>query len=243
MISYLIASNKPFDILRPTLESIHQLTPHKFEIVVCAPEQMRSEWKDFSGKLVVDEKNDGSTHAFNLGASHCSGEWIVVGTDEHLLTYDVSCFLSIINSSEMKTQDYQIINLGSPWNDTLHKQIISFPPINTTNIPENIQHRGYPVITFPAVSRKTIETQFNGMLFNPYLLHHFVDHWIGCFVSAKQPNVNLHAMGNAYAWRPFRSTIPSSKWDNHDANVFCNLAAKLLQGHPCQYTDNPFHEK
>jgi hypothetical protein len=238
MLSYLIATNKSFDILQPTLESIQRLPEHAHEIVVCAPEHLIPPLHIPNVKFIVDDRNDGSTYAFNLGASHCAGDWIVVGTDEHTVRFDVLQFLNVIESPEMEKQDFQVINLGSPWTDTVIKQILSFPPIDSTDIPAHIQSHGYPVITFPAVSRKTINTQFNGMLFNPNLLHHFVDHWIGCYVSAKQPNGNFHPMGGVNAWGPFRSTMPNPKWDNHDANVFCHLASKLLKGEPCRYIDN-----
>ena len=238
MLSYLIPTDKEPEILVPTFASIGALAPHDYEIVICAPYDRPAWMTDPKVKFIVDDKHAGSTYAMNLGASHCSGEWILVGTDEHVAVFDVNRFLDTIHSEPMQSLEYQVMNLGSPWNATLHHQIATYGPVDTTNIPPDVQGSVYPCITFPAVSRKTIVTKFNGYLFNPNLIHHFVDHWLGFYVSRKSPGYNFNLAGDSYAWRPFRSTWPQTKWDNHDANIFCNLAARLVQNQPVDYTSN-----
>jgi hypothetical protein len=235
MISYCLATNKEPEILLPTLESISQLDSHEHEIVVCAP-YPKPDWiKGSNITFVLDEINDGSTHAMNLSVKHSRGDWVVIGTDEHKINYNVNGFLKVIHSPEMERLEYQVVNMGSMWSDTINKQIVSFPPIDCRNIPTSIQNHSYPVVCLPSVSRKTIETKFDGLFFNPHLIHHFVDHWMGFYVSRKQPNYNFDLGRDLYippcqsAWMPFKSTWPSKKWDNHDANKFCNLAAIVIQ--------------
>jgi hypothetical protein len=235
MISYVIASNKEPEILKPTFESISGLAQHHYEIVICAP-YAKPEWvTDPRIKYVFDEINDGSTYGMNMAARHARGEWLLVGTDEHLVSYNVNNFLDVINSPQIQNQEFQVINMGGLWVDNLRKQIVSFPPVDCTNIPPDVQGYQYPVVFFPAVSRKTIDTKFDGELFNPHLIHHYVDHWMGFYVSFHEPNHDFGFRRHTYlshtntAWNSFRSTWPSQKWDNHDANKFCNLAAIMIQ--------------
>jgi len=241
MISYLIATNKDPEILKGTFESIEALSPHDYEIVICTPHLRPSWMTDPKIKVIIDEINDGSTYAMNLGSTHCSGEWIVIGTDEHKIVYNVNHFLEVVNSPQVQSLDYQVFNMGNLWIDNLNKQIVSYPPIDISNIPDNIRGYQYPVIMFPAISRKTVNTKFGGYVFNPHLIHHFVDHWLGIYVSINSPSHNFSLTGNNPVWNQFISTTPNPKWDNHDANIFCSLASKIIQNkQSVNYISNPY---
>ncbi len=225
MISYVIASYRP-DAVKGTLQSIHALPIHEHEIIVCTPYPE----KNYNNvRFILDDKKNGSTYAFNKGVSHSNGDWVVVGIDDHAINYDVYKFLDIIQMPQMNTFEYQVINLGSPWTDCIARNASGYK-IDMKNTPDAVMHYRWPVITFPAVSRKTIVNKFNGHLFHPDLLHHFVDHWMGLYVSKFQPTYNFNLMGNSPAWvQHWPGDNCDRSQDATDSNIFCNLAAKFIQ--------------
>jgi glycosyltransferase involved in cell wall biosynthesis len=85
MISFIIASiSKNYYILDAVVQSIVKDCPHKLEIIVVSPNDIKIP----NITLIKDEKCDGSCSAFNLGAEHASGDYIAIGTDDALLIED-----------------------------------------------------------------------------------------------------------------------------------------------------------
>jgi hypothetical protein len=226
MISYLIASFRP-EALEATLKSIKALPPHAHEIVVCTPTPKQYEGHQYT-TFIMDDKLCGSTYAFNKGVKHCNGDWIVIGIDDHVINYDVYSFLDLIHRPDISNLEYQVINLGSPWTDCLSRNVSGYRI--TLDASEEVLNARWPVITFPAVSKKTIHTKFDGHIFHPDLLHHFVDHWMGLFVSRRQPNYDFNQAGQHAVWN---AHLPGDNCDRSrddvDSVMFCKLAARYIQ--------------
>jgi len=224
MISYLIASVRP-DAVKETLKSIHRLPKHDHEIVVCTPYPDA----DYDNvRFVLDDKRGGSTYAFNKGAKVCNGDWILVGIDDHVINIDINAVLSVFQHPDILSREYQVINLGSPWTDCLSRNVAGYG-IDIGPVSPNVLNARWPVVTFPAVSKKTIAEKFDGHIFNPHLLHHFVDHWIGLYVSRKQPD-KVIPCANTVAWT---AHVPGDHCDRSrddiDSVTYCKLAARFLQ--------------
>lgn len=230
MISYLIASYRR-DPVKETIKSIQKLPSHDYEIVVSTPYPEN----DYDNvRYILDDKKNGSTYAFNKGTTHCNGDWIVVGIDDHIINYDVYSFLGTIKKPEIEGSEYQVINLGSPWTDCIARNASGYE-IDMSGVSPDIMSFRWPVITFPAVSKKTIETKLDGYLFHPDLLHHFVDHWIGLYVSVKQQSYNFNQCGNQAAWlQHLPGDNCDRSQDDKDSVTFCKLAARFIQN-PTNY--------
>ncbi len=225
MISYLIASYRP-DAVKGTIKSIEALPPHDHEIVIVTP---YPEENYDNVRFIIDERRCGSTYAFNKGSAYCKGDWVIVGIDDHTISYDVNQFLKVVEGEYVQSFQYQVLNLGSPWTDCLARNIAGHGVKLGPDIPPEILNYRWPVITFPAISKKTIVTQFDGQIFNPNIRHHFVDHWIGLYVSVRQPGYNFNLCGNGSAWNQhWPGENCDRSHDDHDADIFCKLAARFI---------------
>lgn len=225
MISYLIASCRP-DAVKVSIQSIRNLPPHDHEVVIVTP---FPEPNYENVRFIQDKNRDGSTSAFNTGALLSYGDWVIIGIDDHVINYDVNQFLQVTNNPQMKTFEYQVINLGSPWTDCLDRNIKGYK-IDIGNVSTDVLQYRWPVITFPAVSKNTILTKFNGYIFNPNIKHHFVDHWIGLYVNQRQPNYNFNLCGNHPAWtQHWPGDNCDRSRDDTDSVIFCKLAARFIQ--------------
>jgi hypothetical protein len=236
MISYLIASIKN-DALETTIKSIEALPRHVHEIVVVTPTPPEKLYERGSPvRYILDDKHDGSTYAFNKGAKQCLGEWIVVGIDDHVVNYDVEQFIQMTMIPPIRALDYQVINLGAAWTDCLDRNVRSHG-IDDGSYPPEVRGVRWPVVTFPAVSKRTIRDKFDGHLFHPDLLHHFVDHWIGLFVSSRQPGYDLNQLGAGPYWtQHVAGEHTVRKYDDHDSRMFCKLASAFIKDPARGYT-------
>ncbi len=233
-LSYVIASMRP-EAVAVCIESIERLPTHDHEVVIVTPHVQ----PDFGNvRFLLDDKFGGSTYAMNKGAQESVGDWILIGTDDHVINYDVYRFLDLIRHPQIEALDYQIINMGAPWTDCLIRNAQGYR-IDMGNVPPAVLQERWPVATFPAASRKTIETKLNGHIFHPDLVHHFVDHFLGLYVSRKQPNVGLAQFSGNTAWT---AHVPGDHCDrsrdNLDSVMFCKLAAQFIQNPSAyNYTD------
>jgi hypothetical protein len=225
MISYVIASYRP-DAVEGTLKSIAALPPHPHEVVVCTPHPKADYGKV---RFILDDKLIGSTYAFNKGVKEARGNWIVVGIDDHAINYNVYEFMKLIYGQGMNEMEYQVVNLGSPWTDCISRNAAGYG-INMGNTSPEVLGSRWSVVTFPAVSVKTIKEKFDGHLFHPDLLHHFVDHWMGLYVSRKQLHYDFNQFGPHAAWNQHWPGDNCDRTrDDTDSRIFCNLAARFIQ--------------
>ena len=224
MISYLIASFRP-NAVEGTLKSIAALPKHAHEVVVVTLHP-KPDYGDV--RFILDDKLCGSTYAFNKGTTFCNGEWVVIGIDDHVINYDVYKFLDVIHRPDIESLEYQVINLGSPWTDCIDRNARGYGITLDGVTSQTMGHR-WPVITFPAVSKKTIVEKFDNHIFHPEVLHHFVDHWIGLFVSMKQPGYDFNQNGPHAAWtQHWPGDNCDRTRDDIDSVRFCKLAARFI---------------
>lgn len=225
MLSYVIASMRP-EAVKVAIDSIERLPLHDHEVVVVTPFPEPDVGRV---RYIKDEKFGGSTYAVNKGVSLSRGDWILIGTDDHVVNYDVYRFLDLIRQPHIQELEYQVINMGAPWTDCLSRNLNGYG-IDIGPAYSSVVNERWPVITFPAVSKKTIVTKLDGHIFHPALVHHFVDHWMGIYVSRRQPNYNFNQFGNNTAWTlHFAGDNCDRSRDDIDSVMFCNLAANFLR--------------
>lgn len=225
MISYVVASIRP-EAIRVCIESIRQLPPHDEEILVVTPYPET----DFENvRYILDDQFGGSTYAVNKGVQNARGDWVAVGTDDHVIGYDVNAFLARIGTPEVQNAEYQVINLGAPWGDNLRRNVNGYGIDLGPDATPEILDAGWPVLTFPAVSKKTINEKLDGCIFHPDLVHHFVDHYLGLFVSRRQANFNFNFFPRGSAWNPHIHGACDQSRDHLDSVMFCKLAAKYIK--------------
>lgn len=235
MLSYVIASMRP-DAVKVSLESIAKLPQHEHEVVIVTPHVEPSYG---NVRFIIDDKFGGSTYAVNKGVQESVGDWILIGTDDHVVNYDVYRFLDLIQQPHIKELEYQVINMGSPWTDCLARNAHGYG-IDMGNVFPSVLNERWPVATFPAASKKTIVEKLNGHIFHPDLVHHFVDHFLGLYISRKQPNYDMNQFGPHTAWT---AHVPGDHCDRSrddiDSVMFCKLAAQFIQNpNAYNYTDS-----
>lgn len=250
MISYLIATNRDLNIGIETIKSIKSMPEHDHEIVICAPQHVLDqveELPDASIKLVLDDINDGSTYGFNTGYKQCKGDWILTGIDDNVLTLDINKLLYILDTPVVQNAEYQVYNLGGRWTDTMRRNH------NNADLPEACWNKewtvgvsdetfdySYPVITFPLMSKKTIDEKFGGVYFNQCLIHHYVDHWLGAYVQKKVPDhqFNIYSLQSCWNQSWFEGDQSCiRKYDEKDGATYVRLLKHLIQEDPnCSYS-------
>jgi len=248
MISYLIATKRDLNVGFECLRFIEALGPHEHEFVICAPQYIIDQVENLETpniKLVVDDKESGSTYAFNKGYKHCSGEWIAVAVDDNILKIDINRLLILLESQEVKEAEYQVYNLGGGWFDNMRRNHNNEGLPNacwssrwTTGVTNETFDYNYPVISFPLVSRKTVEEKFDGIFFNPSLKHHYVDHWLGAYIHKKVPhhNPNIYSPHSCWFQNWFGENNCIRTYDYVDGETYVKLMKHLIQENPnCSY--------
>jgi glycosyltransferase involved in cell wall biosynthesis len=248
MISYLLATNRDLNIATECLRSIEALAPHEHEIIICAPQHIIDQVEELTDpaiKFIVDDINDGSTYAFNKGFEHCSGEWIITAIDDNVLSVDINRLLFLLSQPEVQQAEYQVYNLGGQWYDTMRRNHNNeglpgaiWSSNWTVGVTDETFDYSYPVISLPVMSRRTVLEKFGGMYFNPMLIHHYVDHWLGAYVHKKVPhhNPNIYSPQSCWTqqWHGEGNCI--RKYDEGDGATYVRLLKHLIQEDPnCRY--------
>lgn len=235
MLSYVIASMRP-EAVKVSLESIARLPEHEHETVIVTP-YAESDYENV--RFIHDDKFGGSTYAVNKGVQESRGEWVLIGTDDHVINYDVHRFLNLIKHPYIEALEYQVINMGSPWSDCLARNANGYG-INMDGVSPDTMNARWPVVTFPAASKKTIVEKLNGHIFHPDLVHHFVDHFLGLYISRKQPIYDINQFGPHSIWSSHLAGDNCDRSrDDIDSKMFCKLAAQFIQNpDKYSYTDS-----
>lgn len=248
MISYLLATNRDLTIATECLRSIERLSPHEHEIIICAPQHIINQVEELNNnniKFVIDDINNGSTYGFNKGYKACSGDWIVTAIDDNILNIDINRLLYLLSSSEVTRAEYQVYNLGGQWYDTMRRNHNNeglpgaiWSSKWTEGVTDETFDYQYPVISLPVISRKTVEEKFNGIYFNPCLIHHYVDHWLGAYVHKKVPHHNPNIYSQQACWTQHWDNEENCirKYDELDGFTYVRLLKHLIQENiNCEY--------
>ena len=237
MLSYLLATNRPIEWAKKTVDSIQSLKPHDYEIVICSPNEDIQKLTNERVKYVFDDVNFSSNYAFNKCFDNCSGDWVTLVTDDHTTHLDVDRLFSVMYSEEMQKQKYQILNLGDWWGISLGHTFNQDPGwyneigvnIIAPEVYARLHNYYYPVITFPCISSKTIREQFKGVVFHPKIIHHYVDHWMGIYTTLKDPNIPFTLYGKSSIWDIHtHQNNCITKHDPVDRRVFLEIATRAL---------------
>lgn len=248
MISYLLATNRDVSISSECIKSIESLAPHDHEIIICAPQHIISQASQLpypSISWIPDEINHGSTYAFNKGYKYCRGDWIITTTDDLVINIDINRLIFLLNTPEVQQSEYQVYNLGGQWFDSIGRnQSTEGTPGSlwsskwTEGITQETFNYQYPVISFPLMSRKTVEEKFGGIYFNPCLIHHYVDHWLGAYLYKRVPQHNPNIYSPHACWTQYWTGEGNCirKYDTSDGPTYVRLLKHLIQENPsCAY--------
>lgn len=248
MLTYLMATKRDLNVGFECLRSIKSLPPHDHEVIICAPQHVVDqveELPDSTIKLVVDEREGGSTYAFNKAYKHSSGDWVTVAVDDNVIKIDILRLLGLLDTPEIKLAEYQIYNLGGGWFDHMRRAHNNEGLPNaiwsskwTTGVTDETFDYNYPVISFPLVSRKTIEEKLGGIFFNESLKHHYVDHWIGAWLHKRAPyhNPNIYSSHACWHHNWEGENNCDRTYDMQDGETYVKLMKHLIQIDPgCSY--------
>jgi glycosyltransferase involved in cell wall biosynthesis len=193
MISYLIATKRGPDEILDCLSSIHSLPEHDYEVIVCSPQtdNVISLHGNHNILYVGDYEISGSVHAFHKAYSFARGDYICLLIEDIALPPDFLNILDWMNSDFMKKKTFKVVNLGWDGGPGLytygHDDLVdgtSFWRPETISIRDDI--KPYSVVPLPFFERKTIDEKLGGFIFNPAFRHHYVDHWLGLFLSKNE---------------------------------------------------------
>ena len=192
MISYLLATKHDIRYSLDTIDSILTLPQHDFEIIICSPHEIKTE--DARLLWVKDDKCTGSPYAFNKAYQHSSGKYIAIIIDDVILPQNLLDILDFMESDFMSKKKFKVSNIlwdGGPGLPTFgHDEVPDGSPKGDWPVDKftsvDVKKCPYSVIPLPVLSRDTIETYLSGHIFHPSFKNHFIDHWLGFYLSKNE---------------------------------------------------------
>ena len=241
MISYLLATKHDIFDSWDTIQSILSLPEHDYEIVICCPKDKiippQYIYRHLNFKWVVDDVCTGSAHAFNQAYFNSYGNYIATIIDDIILPNNFLDILDFMKSDFMQKKKYKISNImwdcGPGLYNYGHDDVpdgVNKWPINEHH-PVDVNKCPYSVIPLPFFERSTIENKLDGHLFHPAFKNHFIDHWLGFYVSKNEEF-------EPYKWRcpSIKYTMSSNrkpteiKDDTYDRNLLKILTQSFIKG-------------
>ena len=149
-----------------------------------------------------------SVENYNNACKHSTHDWVCVLTDDLHLTKDPREFID-------NCEDTHVFNLH---------------PINTTHTLGSIAG---PAIYIPMLHKKIINEQLDGNIFSAAFKHHFVDLWLGIYLTLKIPNFKI-------IHKPCIKDVNSAinrDHDEHDKELWEEIREKVTNKDP-NYTYN-----
>lgn len=181
--SIIINSKRPFEEFgHQCVEEIIAFDrPEKYEIIFGHNTNII---KKYRNTRFINYGECSSVESLNMMSSIAKGNLLIYLNDA----------VSIGSSKTQNNLFFEYLNLMQKYLSSLPKLQISSLPCgpDPCNLPTSIyssitqerlnvpRSRGQ-ICRFPIVTRKTLEKEFNGKIFNPSFIHHYVDNWIGFY--------------------------------------------------------------
>tara|TARA_R110000737_G_scaffold347063_2_gene377796 strand:+ start:506 stop:1267 length:762 start_codon:yes stop_codon:yes gene_type:complete len=172
--SFLIATNRDYNkhakIVVDQLESYGAL--NNGEIIICCPFSIDDERINY----VKDEKCLNGNTAFNVAATHATGEFIYILCDDHYVPKSILKGGEFLNSPTFLNRKFKIASIYS--GGVCHIGAIpNFPETNF--IARNVMCR------FPFFTREMYAEHLNGFVFHPNfdICSHFADNYLSYFLA------------------------------------------------------------
>jgi len=234
MISYLLATKHNIRYSLDTIDSILSLPNHDKEIIICGPEEVLEDDNRF--RWVLDDKCTGSPYAFNKAYWASQGDYIATVVDDIILPSNFLDMLDFMNSDFMRQKKFKMSNTmwdGGPGLFNYgHDDVVDGENMWTIDKchPVNINKCPYNVIPLPFFKRDTIKTYLSNHLFHPSFKNHFIDHWLGFYVSKNEtyapqkwrcPSIRYSMSQNK------KPTITTD--DNHDSHILRCLTDTFIR--------------
>lgn len=239
-ISYLLATNRSLNLSSETIQSILTLPEHDFELVICAPESVlnSANISHPNIKFSEDDKCTGSAYGFNKAYWDSTGEYLSTISDDVVFPSNFLDILDFIETDFFKNKKFKISNTmwdgGPGYSPSGHPDLEDSLPGNTWPIdkyhPVDIKHCPYSVIPGPFLSRDTVENQLDNHIFHPDFAHHYIDHWLGFFVSKNETFEPTKWRCPSLRYRMASNPAMSSSQDNYDLSVLKRLTDNFIKG-------------
>lgn len=237
MISYLLVTKHDVALSWDTIESIFLLPEHDREIIICCPPNKIRDDDRFV--WVPDTKCTGSPNAFNTAYKQSHGNYIATMIDDIILPHNYLDILDFMKSDFMKQKKFKISNTmwdGGPGLLTYgHDDVKDGEPKGLWPIdkwhPIDVAQCPYSVLPLPFLERSTIEQHLSNKIFHPAFKNHFIDHWLGFYLSKNE------------TYKPHSWRCPSIRYemskntrkgteitnDDYDINILSCLAQTFVK--------------
>ena len=221
-ISFLIPTIRPHDkFLNVVLSNIRSIpTKYSYEICVYGPEKP----KDDKVVWFEEKERTGQLYGFNHMAKNCSGEYLAVLVDDHIMLNSIDLSIDFLNSDFFKNRKYKItsLNPGDTVCNPIRGQIMG-------DVPIDFDIDRFPICRFPVIDRQTFHL-LGDVIFNDMLKSHAGDNFLGGFLF-KKGEVCIDGPTQIRAFNPQKF----SENEIFDCNIVRKLWKKLYENPDLPY--------
>lgn len=162
-ISFILTSVRDSNFINETIKAVYKNCEGNFEIVFSSERT----YTDIDERVTyLKTEYNTSVENYNNACKHATHDWICVLTDDLHLTKDPREFID-------NCEHTQVFNLH--YNKHIHK----------------LGHITGPAVYIPMLHKKIINEQLDGNIFSAAFKHHFVDLWLGVYLTLKIPNFKI----------------------------------------------------
>lgn len=229
MIDFSIIYNgkRPFQEFgeKCILEIVSFKAPVSYEIIFGHNTNIE---KKYENVKFINYRNCSSVESLNMMGSIAKGQCLIYLNDAVLIG----------DSEKESFQFFEWLSLVSDHLNSLPKLQIAAVPMGNEGcqLPcgayaPTIELSKFPTLKghicrYPVLTRKTLEKELSGKIFNPSFMHHWVDNWLGIYCSLLNNPIIEHRPNEfrlKTSQSPNRIETRSTEFDSHDYNILLKL--------------------
>jgi len=218
----------------PIIEAIDKCnTDYTYEICVCSDIRVPKYAHDFRIHFFQDQGT--SVKSYNTMFKYSTGQYVICVGGSIIPPENMFDLVDELKRQEQAGKKMAITAMRA------HDGGARIPVWAAEMAGMVINDRSTPrpnVLRWPAFSRKTVNEYLDGVVFNQYFKHHWVDNWIGafCFFQNEPKQESMKVLVDDKE----KKHKPISKHDDHDLKVFEGLLKKYKEKQT--YNFNPLEE-
>lgn len=197
-VSFLISSAyKPYEQFgKKVIESIENIDCKglEYEILYCSPRKYRPNEASTPGycTFITDYADKGAIPAYNAMIPMCSGEYVCILADDHLVPPNFFDAIDFLKSDVFKDRKYKICTLAS--RDPCYLPPAAFGPLWQAGVWPDL--KPWLIMRFPVVSMQTLKDHMESTIFYKSLFSHFGDCLAGYFLGSNdEPGLECSSVG------------------------------------------------
>jgi hypothetical protein len=171
-ISILISTIRP-ELVKDVVRAINSVeTSYSYEILIYTPEKINLP----NVKCLVKDPVETSVVAYNLLYDQSTGDCIICLVDDHIPVGNWPGVYDDLKSDMFEGRKTKVVHLS--WDDNYAtSRLVDLSPLKEGCDPEaKVPH-------FHAFLRSTIDSHLDGVIHNEEFKHHYVDIWLGFYLS------------------------------------------------------------